>query len=67
MSYINETENPQYYMAIRTAIWSIASNMETFSQIREYVFETNILSYEIKEYITNTDSETIGNDTMKFI
>jgi hypothetical protein len=67
MTYCNETENVNYYMAARSAIRSIFSNMLTYSQIKEYVLQNTILNNEMKEYILNNDPNKIQVDTMNFI
>jgi hypothetical protein len=67
MEYYNETRNINYYMAARSAMWSISSNMQAFVQVRDYVTKSNILNTEIKEYIINSDPDKIQTDTIEFI
>jgi hypothetical protein len=67
MNHYNETNDANYYMAARSAMWSLASNMITYFQIKEYILGNDILSNEIKEYIINTDPNIIQNDTIEFI
>ena len=66
-NYHNETKNINYYMAARTAMWSIASNMKTFFQVREYFIRNNLNNNALKEYILNTDPDKILNETIEFI
>jgi hypothetical protein len=67
MDYCNETKNVNYYLAARTAMWSISSNMQTFPQVREYIQKNNILDNGITEYIINTDPNKIRAETIDFV
>ena len=67
MDNLNETENPIYYIAMRTALWSIASNMEIFPQKKEHTQRTNILSEDVKQYLFNNNYIQIDNDTREFV
>ena len=64
---ISETNNIQYYLAVRSGMWSIASNIRNYIQIRKHFQMTDILNNDIKEYINNTNPEIILSDTQKFI
>jgi hypothetical protein len=65
--YYNEMANANYYMAARSAIWSISSNIRTFPSVSEYIQRNTLLGNDIKEYIVNTDPDRIQMDTIEFI
>ena len=65
-NYYNETKNVNYYLAARSAMWSMALNIKTYSQIREYFNKSDIKNI-LKEYIVNTDPEKMQNETIEFI
>jgi hypothetical protein len=65
--YYNETENMDYYLAARSAMWSITSNMQTFPSVREYIQNNSTLENNIKRYIMNNDPDKIQADTIQFI
>jgi hypothetical protein len=67
MAYFNETENVNYYLAARSAMWSISSNALNYFQIKEYVMTNDILNNEIKNYILQSDPNKIQVETMEFI
>lgn len=64
---ISETNNAQYYLTVRSGMWSIASNIRYFAQIQKHFQMTTILDNDTKKYITDTDPETILSDTQQFI
>jgi len=66
-NYHNETENINYYLAARSAMWSIALNIITYSQVREYFVRNNIINNVLKEYILNTNPNRIQSETVEFI
>jgi predicted Zn-dependent peptidase len=65
-NYNNETENINYYLAARSAIWSMALNILTYSQVREYFVNSNINNI-LKEYVLNTNPNIIQSETIEFI
>ncbi|MDR0316173.1 MAG: hypothetical protein LBH97_04655 [Treponema sp.] len=65
--YHNETENVNLYLTARSAMWSIASNAMTYSQVKEYAANNGILTNELKGYILNTDPNRIQSETVQFI
>jgi len=65
-NYFNETKNVNYYLAARSAMWSMALNIRTYSQVREYFNKSNIKNV-LKEYILNTDPDKMQNETVEFI
>ena len=67
MDHHNETRNINYYLAARSAMWSLSSNMQTFPSVREYVQNNTILSNDIKRYLMYNDHNTIQADTVQFI
>ena len=67
MEYNNETENANYYLAAGSAMWSLASNSQTFPSVRNHVQNNDILSNNIKEYILNNDPGKIQADIIQFI
>jgi hypothetical protein len=67
MQYYNEKENISLYLITRSAIWSIASNAASFSQIKEYIATNEILNNEMKRYILDTAPNRIHNETVEFI
>jgi hypothetical protein len=66
-NYSNETRNINYYLAARSAMWSMASNIRTYSQISEYFVRNNLINNRLKEYILNTNPDRIQNETVEFI
>jgi hypothetical protein len=66
-NYYNETGNINYYLAARSAIWSMALNIITYSKVREIFNNNNIINNELKRYIQNTNPDRIQNDTVEFI
>ena len=67
MDHHNETENVNYYLTARSAMWSLSSNMQTFPSVREYVQNNTILSNDMKRYLINNDHNKIQDDTVRFI
>ena len=67
VDYYHETENANYYLAARSALWSLASNMLTFISVREYVQNNATLPGNIRDYITHNDPNKIQADTGRFI
>ena len=66
-NYHNETENINYYLAASSAMWSMALNIKTYSQVREYFIRNNIINNELKEYILNTSPDRIQSEAVEFI
>jgi hypothetical protein len=66
-NYHNETENEYYYLVARSAMLSMAINIITYSQVRDYLINNNVINNEIKEYVLNTTPEDIEMDTFGFI
>jgi hypothetical protein len=66
-NYNNETKNINYYLAARSAMWSMALNIRTYPQVREYFVKSNINNNILKEYIFNTSPDRIQSETIKFI
>lgn len=66
-NYYAETKNANFYMAARTAMWSISSNILTFSFVKEHIMKSDILSNELREYLLKNDPNKIQSDTMDFI
>ena len=67
MNYYNEIANLNNYLTARSAIWSMALNSRTYSQVREYVINNRILINVLKEYILNTNLNIMQNETVEFI
>jgi hypothetical protein len=65
--YYNESEDIYLYLTARSAIWSIAANARTYSQVREYVVNNLILNNEMRRYILNTDPNRIQSETVEFL
>jgi hypothetical protein len=66
-NYNNETKNINYYLAARSAMWSMALNIRTYPQVREYFISSNIKNNILKEYIINTSPDKIQSETIEFI
>jgi hypothetical protein len=66
-NYHNETENINYYLAARSAMWSMTLNIRTYSQVREYFFRNNVINNALKEYIINTNPDINLSETREFI
>jgi hypothetical protein len=66
-NYYNETNNAIYYLAARSAIWSMALNIVTYPQVREYFVRSNIINSTLKEYTLNTSPDKIQSETVDFI
>jgi hypothetical protein len=66
-NYYGETENADFYMAARSAMWSISSNILTYPLVKEHIMKNDILSNELREYLLNNDPNKIQSDTIDFI
>ena len=66
-NYHNETENINYYLAARSAMWSMTLNIGTYPQVREYFLKNNVINNASKEYIINTNPDINLNETREFI
>jgi hypothetical protein len=65
--YFSENRNASFYLAARSAMWSISSNILIYPLLKDYIINNNILSNELREYLLNTDPNKIENDTNDFI
>jgi hypothetical protein len=66
-NYNNETNNIDYYLAARSAMWSMALNIKTYPQVMEYFVKGNIRNNILKEYILNTSPDKMQSETIEFI
>jgi hypothetical protein len=65
--YFNEDRNATFYMAARSAMWSVSSNILTYPLVKDYIIKNNILTNELRGYLLNTDLNKIQSDTIDFI
>lgn len=66
-NYHNEAKNITYYLAARSAMWSMALNIITYPRVREHFTQSSINNKTIKAYILNTNPDKIQSETVAFI